>query len=296
MMTAHQYQEHTANPLMPNQQDQHLLQQQQLQQQQQQLQAEARERTRLHLQQLREQAAAHEVQNPAALHQQFIQNAQNQDEVQRQQRQQQKQRIQDQLLPTAFETPLQHHQSSDTNNPFTPDNLQDFEALSLTPFQRNPNYRINPEKEKTPRLLFRNVPVSHLDPTATPTTPPEKTPPHQQPSPIQGAQALPGLDMSLQERTMGFHQSTPVDFSNPLGSVPIFDIPTNSKCIHNTQGTFIMLPTGLFRVTDGASENPPTPQQIHHFEAQSAARNLFTEETLNSAMNQGIASKLSAKK
>ena len=108
MMSPQQYQEHTANPLMPNQQDQHLLQQQQLQlqqqQQQQQQQAEAREQARLHLQRLREQASAREVQNPAGLHQQCIQNAQNQDEVQRQQRQQQKQRIQDQLLPPAFET------------------------------------------------------------------------------------------------------------------------------------------------------------------------------------------------
>ena len=293
MMSAQQYQDHTANPLMPNQQNQ---QQQQHLQPQQQQQAEAREQARQHLQQLREQAAASAVQNPATLHHQYIQNVQNQDEIQRQQRQQQKQRLQDQLTPTTLGTPLQHHQSSATNNPFTPDNLQDFDALSLTPFQRSPNYRIDPEKEKTPRTLFRNVHVPQSYPTATPTTSPEDSPPQQQPSPIQGAQALQNLDMSLQERTMGFHQSTPVDFSNPLGSVPIFEIPTNSKCIHNTQGTFIMLPTGLFKVTDGASENPPTPQQIHHFEAQSAARNLFTEETLNSAMNQGIASKLSAKK
>ena len=153
MMTAQQYQEHNANPLMPNQQDQHLLQQQQLQlqqqQQQQEQQAEAREQARQHLQRLREQAAANEAQNAAGLHQQFIQNAQNQDELQRrqrneqrtaeenaqlirEQRQQQQQRIPDHFLPAAFETPLHHHQTSDTNNPFTPDNLQDFDALSLT--------------------------------------------------------------------------------------------------------------------------------------------------------------------
>ena len=61
------------------------LEQQQLQlqqqQQQQEQQAEAREQARHHLQRLREQAAAHEAQNAAGLHQQFIQNAQNQDEL-----------------------------------------------------------------------------------------------------------------------------------------------------------------------------------------------------------------------
>ena len=172
--------------------------------------------------------------------------------------------------------------------PGHPKNLQNFDVLPNTPFNVNPNLGRIYESPGTPTLYFRGrTPIKQ-----TQTSPAAQ---QNQPSPIAGPNPT-NLDMSLQERQTGFHSSTPLDFNNPVGSIPIFDLPTNTKCIQNPQGAFALLKEGIFKVTDGVSENSPTPQQILHAEHQAATRNLFQEETLNTAMNLGPQTKLSTKK